>query len=63
MLEREITLDSRHQAELSLLQRLRSGDAAALEILMEQHASRVYQVAHGSPRMRRTRKRWSKTSS
>ena len=47
MLEREITLDSRHQTELSLLQRLRSGDAAALEILMEQHASRVYQVAHG----------------
>jgi RNA polymerase sigma-70 factor (ECF subfamily) len=47
MLDREIAAESRHQTELTLLQRLRGGDTTALEILMEQHAPRVYRVAHG----------------
>jgi RNA polymerase sigma-70 factor, ECF subfamily len=47
MLERQISAETHHQTDLTLLQRLRGGDTAALEILMEQHASRVYRVAHG----------------
>ena len=47
MLEREIAAESHPQMDLPLLQRLRGGDTAALEILMGQHASRVYRVAHG----------------
>ncbi|MBP1776619.1 MAG: sigma-70 family polymerase sigma factor, partial [candidate division NC10 bacterium] len=47
MLERQIAAESHPQVDLPLLQRLRGGDTAALEILMEQHASRVYRVAHG----------------
>lgn len=47
MLDRDVAVRSHHQTELPLLQRLRGGDAAALEILMEQHASRVYRVAYG----------------
>jgi RNA polymerase sigma-70 factor (ECF subfamily) len=34
-------------ADLSLVERLRVGDAAALEALMERYASRVYRLAHG----------------
>ncbi len=34
-------------AELTLVQRLRGGDPAALEILMEHYADRVYRLAHG----------------
>ena len=37
-------------AELALVERLRGGDAAALEALMERHASRVYRVARGITR-------------
>ncbi len=47
MLEREISTEFHQQTELTLLQRLRGGDAAALEVLMEQHAQRVYRVARG----------------
>jgi RNA polymerase sigma-70 factor, ECF subfamily len=47
MLERQIAAESQPQTDRPLLQRLRGGDTAALEILMEQHASRVYRVAHG----------------
>ena len=47
MLDRDVAKRSHHQSELPLLQRLRGGDAAALEVLMEQHASRVYRVAYG----------------
>jgi RNA polymerase sigma-70 factor, ECF subfamily len=47
MLEREIAAESYPHTDLTVLQRLRAGDAAALEILMEQHAPRVYRVAHG----------------
>lgn len=39
--------ESTEQTELALVQRLRAGDVAALEILMARHASRVYRVAHG----------------
>jgi RNA polymerase sigma-70 factor, ECF subfamily len=34
-------------ADLALVERLRLGDAAALEALMERYASRVYRLAHG----------------
>ncbi len=34
-------------ADLLLVERLRVGDAAALEALMERYASRVYRLAHG----------------
>jgi len=34
-------------ADLALVERLRVGDAAALEALMERYASRVYRLAHG----------------
>lgn len=47
MLEREIATESHCRTELTLLQRLRGGDTAALEIVMEQHAPRVYRVAYG----------------
>lgn len=38
------------ETELALIERLRTGDAAALEALMERHAPRVYRVAHGITR-------------
>ena len=38
------------EGELTLIDRLRGGDTGALEMLMEQHASRVYRVAHGITR-------------
>jgi RNA polymerase sigma-70 factor, ECF subfamily len=47
MLEREAAAESHCRTDLTLLQRLRGGDTAALEILMEQHAPRVYRVAYG----------------
>ena len=47
MLNRETARESHRQLELSLVQRLRRGDTAALETLMEQHAPQVYRVAHG----------------
>ncbi len=34
-------------ADAALFERLRAGDGAALELLMERFASRVYRVAHG----------------
>jgi RNA polymerase sigma-70 factor, ECF subfamily len=34
-------------ADLALVERLRVGDTAALETLMERYASRVYRLAHG----------------
>jgi RNA polymerase sigma-70 factor (ECF subfamily) len=39
-----------HGREAGLVERLRAGDAAALEALMEQHAARVYRVAFGITR-------------
>jgi RNA polymerase sigma-70 factor (ECF subfamily) len=36
--------------DLALVERLRAGDAAALETLMERYASRVYRLAHGITR-------------
>lgn len=38
------------EADESLLERLRAGDATALETLMERFASRIYRVAHGITR-------------
>jgi RNA polymerase sigma-70 factor, ECF subfamily len=38
------------QAELALVERVRSGDAGALEALMEQYAARVYRLAFGITR-------------
>lgn len=38
------------EADLTLVERLRSGDAAALETLMERYASRVYRLAYGITR-------------
>lgn len=38
------------EAELKLVERLRGGDAAALETLMEHYGSRVYRLAHGITR-------------
>ncbi len=38
------------EPDLSLVTRLRSGDTAALETLMERYASRVYRLAHGITR-------------
>ena len=38
------------QTETTLVERLRSGDAAALETLMERFGSRVYRLAHGITR-------------
>ena len=38
------------ETELTLIERLRGGDTGALEMLMEQHASRVYRVAHSITR-------------
>lgn len=38
------------QAERSLLERLRAGDGAALEILMDRYAARVYRLAHSITR-------------
>jgi RNA polymerase sigma-70 factor (ECF subfamily) len=38
------------QTEAALVARLRAGDAAALEALMERHAARVYRVARGITR-------------
>jgi RNA polymerase sigma-70 factor (ECF subfamily) len=38
------------EGELSLLERLRSGDPAVVEALMEQYASRVYRLAYGITR-------------
>lgn len=37
-------------AELTLVERLRSGDAAALETLMERYATKVYRLAHAITR-------------
>ncbi len=41
------TLDIGNVAEEDLVERLRTGDTNALEILMERYASRVYRLAHG----------------
>ncbi|MBI4842637.1 MAG: sigma-70 family RNA polymerase sigma factor [candidate division NC10 bacterium] len=38
------------EADLTLVERLRSGDAAALEPLVERYASRVYRLAYGITR-------------
>jgi len=38
------------ESEAALLEGLRRGDAAALEVLMERHAARVYRVAFGITR-------------
>lgn len=38
------------ESELKLVERLRGGDAAALETLMEHYGSRVYRLAHGITR-------------
>ncbi len=38
------------EGELSLLERLRSGDPAVVEALMEEYASRVYRLAYGITR-------------
>jgi RNA polymerase sigma-70 factor (ECF subfamily) len=38
------------EADLALVERLRGGDAAALETLMERYASRVYRLAYGITR-------------
>ena len=38
------------EAEQTLLERLRGGDAAALERLMERYAARLYRLAHGITR-------------
>jgi RNA polymerase sigma-70 factor (ECF subfamily) len=38
------------EADLALVERLRGGDTAALEALMERYASRVYRLAHGITR-------------
>jgi RNA polymerase sigma-70 factor, ECF subfamily len=38
------------RAELELIERLRGGDASALEALMERYATRVYRLAHGITR-------------
>ena len=38
------------EADLKLVERLRGGDPAALETLMERYASRVYRLAHGITR-------------
>ena len=38
------------EADRALVERLRGGDAAALEALMERYASRVYRLAHGITR-------------
>jgi len=38
------------EAERSLIQRLRNGDAGALEILMGQYASRLYRLSYGITR-------------
>lgn len=47
MPESEISRETHLHTEFALVQRLRAGDTTALEILMEQHAPRVYRVAHG----------------
>jgi len=44
---RETTNAMDRDAERSVVERLRGGDTGALEILMEQYASRLYRVAHG----------------
>ncbi len=38
------------EADLSLLERLRAGDANALEALMGQYSARVYRLAYGITR-------------
>jgi RNA polymerase sigma-70 factor (ECF subfamily) len=38
------------EPDLALVERLQSGDTAALELLMERYASRVYRLAHGITR-------------
>ncbi|MGH2650581.1 MAG: sigma-70 family RNA polymerase sigma factor, partial [Actinomycetota bacterium] len=40
----------RIDTELTLVERLRGGDAAALETLMSRYAPRVYRLAHGVTR-------------
>ncbi len=42
-----VTLDIGNVAEEDLVERLRTGDTNALEILMDRYASRVYRLAHG----------------
>ncbi|HSD50825.1 MAG TPA: sigma-70 family RNA polymerase sigma factor [Candidatus Methylomirabilis sp.] len=42
-----LTLEVEKAAEEDLVDRLRAGDATALEILMERYASRMYRLAHG----------------
>jgi RNA polymerase sigma-70 factor (ECF subfamily) len=39
-----------HDADLLFVERLRGGDATALEALMERYASRIYRLAHGITR-------------
>jgi DNA-directed RNA polymerase specialized sigma24 family protein len=36
-----------HVAEQEVIQRLRAGDAQALEVLMESYAPRIYRLVHG----------------
>jgi RNA polymerase sigma-70 factor (ECF subfamily) len=36
-----------HVAEQAVIQRLRAGDAQALEVLMESYAPRIYRLVHG----------------
>jgi len=38
------------EADLQLVERVRTGDAAALETLMDRYASRIYRLAHGITR-------------
>jgi hypothetical protein len=38
------------EADLQLVERVRTGDAAALETHMDRYASRVYRLAHGITR-------------
>lgn len=45
-----MSLEGEVQAEQELVARLRRGDAAALETLMGEYASRVYRLAHGITR-------------
>jgi RNA polymerase sigma-70 factor (ECF subfamily) len=42
-----VTLDIGSVTDQDLVARLRTGDTAALEVLMERYASRVYRLAHG----------------
>ena len=51
------------ESDLLLLERLRGGDSNALEALMGQYAARVYRLAYGITRARRTPRRFCRTCS